>query len=60
MPKYSYKCNHCTHEFTEWQSITDLSYPNCPICGKDSKRIVSGGFKIQRKEPYFTAKDRMK
>lgn len=59
MLKYNYKCNHCEHEFVEWQSITDVSYPSCPKCGKDSKRIISGGWKIYRNEKFFNPKQRM-
>lgn len=59
MPKYSYTCNHCDHGFEEWQSIKDTSYPPCPKCGKESKRIIAGGWKIYRNEKFFNPKQRM-
>jgi putative FmdB family regulatory protein len=42
MPIYEYVCNSCSHEFEEWQKITDAPVRTCPSCGKRKvERLVS-------------------
>ncbi len=41
MPIYEYCCEGCGHIFEEWQSGYEEKQFPCPICGGDSKRIVS-------------------
>jgi putative FmdB family regulatory protein len=42
MPIYEYVCNACSHEFEEWQKITDSPVRKCPSCGKRKvERLVS-------------------
>lgn len=42
MPIYEYVCNTCSHEFEEWQKITDSPTKKCPACGKRKvERLVS-------------------
>jgi len=43
MPTYQYRCDHCGHEFEEFQSILDDPLNKCPKCGKKPKRIITGG-----------------
>lgn len=43
MPTYQYRCPHCKHEFEEFQSIKDAPIDECPQCGKEPRRIISGG-----------------
>jgi putative FmdB family regulatory protein len=43
MPTYQYKCPHCEHEFEEFQSITEEPISTCPQCGKQPRRIITGG-----------------
>ena len=36
MPLYSYKCNHCSHEFETVLKIAEMHQPSqepCPSCG---------------------------
>ncbi|MCF7886232.1 MAG: zinc ribbon domain-containing protein [Candidatus Marinimicrobia bacterium] len=42
MPFYDYKCSECSHTFSQKQSITDDSFPNCPQCGSPTKRLIQG------------------
>jgi len=60
VPTYYYLCLSCEHEFEEYQSITDVNYPPCPECGKETRRVIKGGFKIRRTEPWLRSKDRLK
>jgi putative FmdB family regulatory protein len=43
MPTYEYKCNHCGHIFDVRHSMNDEPIVNCPHCGSESKRIITGG-----------------
>ncbi len=43
MPTYQYRCNECTHEFSEFQSITAEPLSACPECGGAVQRLISGG-----------------
>ncbi len=43
MPTYQYRCNECSHEFSEFQSITADPLSTCPECGGAVKRLISGG-----------------
>lgn len=43
MPTYQYRCNECSHEFTEFQSITADPLSVCPACGGAVQRLISGG-----------------
>ena len=43
MPTYQYKCPTCSHEFEEFQSITEDAIEKCPACGKKTQRLISGG-----------------
>ncbi len=43
MPTYQYRCNECSHEFSEFQSITADPLSTCPECGGTVQRLISGG-----------------
>ncbi|MEZ5359588.1 MAG: FmdB family zinc ribbon protein [Candidatus Zixiibacteriota bacterium] len=43
MPTYQYLCPHCKNEFEEFQGINDDPISKCPKCGKEPRRIISGG-----------------
>ena len=43
MPTYEFKCGDCGHLFERFLSITDSSIQNCPVCSKESKRLISSG-----------------
>jgi len=43
MPTYPYRCRACGHEFEEFQSITEDALTECPKCGGEIHRIISGG-----------------
>ncbi len=42
MPVYEYRCNACSHEFEEWQKISDEPVKTCPKCKKKKvERLIS-------------------
>lgn len=43
MPTYQYRCNECSHEFSEFQSISADPLSVCPECGGAVQRLISGG-----------------
>ncbi|MEW6061771.1 MAG: zinc ribbon domain-containing protein [Bacteroidota bacterium] len=44
MPTYQYKCNNCSHEFEEFQSMKDSPLVTCPNCKQDHlQRIIGAG-----------------
>jgi putative FmdB family regulatory protein len=44
MPTYGYQCKSCSHEFEEFQRISDPPLVICPSCQKHSLiRIIAGG-----------------
>lgn len=43
MPTYQYRCHECSHEFSEFQSITADPLSACPECGGAVQRLISGG-----------------
>lgn len=42
MPTYEYKCPKCGHRFESFKPVHDPE-ANCPICGKEAKRLISPG-----------------
>ena len=42
MPIYEYECETCAHVFEKTQKGYEEKQPNCPVCGKKSRRLVSG------------------
>lgn len=43
MPTYEYRCTKCKEKFEEFQSITADPLDQCPSCGGQAIRIISGG-----------------
>ena len=58
MPVYTYRCDACSKEFDVTQSIHETPLEQCPDCGANVKRILSGGHGIfimsSRPEPVRT------
>ncbi len=42
MPTYEYRCPE-GHEFEKFQRMTDPPVAECPECGEEAERILSGG-----------------
>jgi putative FmdB family regulatory protein len=57
MPTYEYKCNKCEEVFEVFQKITDEPLKECPMCGGEIKRLVSGGAGIIFKGSGFYTTD---
>jgi putative FmdB family regulatory protein len=43
MPTYEYECGKCHKRFEQRQPITAEPVRECPACGAEVRRIVSGG-----------------
>lgn len=44
MPTYDYLCEACSHQFEEFQSMSDKTLRKCPKCGKNAlKRLIGSG-----------------
>ncbi len=43
MPTYQYRCPACGNEFEKFQRISDEPLKNCPECGANPERIITGG-----------------
>jgi putative FmdB family regulatory protein len=43
MPTYEFKCISCGHLFERFLSISDNSKQKCPVCGNNTKRLISSG-----------------
>jgi len=43
MPTYDYICVDCSHEFEEFQKMSDPVIEKCPQCNGTVKRKISGG-----------------
>jgi putative FmdB family regulatory protein len=44
MPTYEYACDHCGHEFEQFQSISARPLKKCPACGRNSlQRLIGAG-----------------
>ena len=43
MPTYDYICIDCSHEFEEFQKMSDPVIEKCPKCNGTVRRKISGG-----------------
>ncbi|HET8654893.1 MAG TPA: zinc ribbon domain-containing protein [Longimicrobiaceae bacterium] len=43
MPTYEYRCPSCKHEFEKFQRMSDEPVAECPECGAEAERKLSGG-----------------
>ena len=57
MPTYEYKCSRCEEIFERFQKITDPPLKECPVCGGDLNRLISGGIGIIFKGSGFYVTD---
>ncbi len=58
MPTYEYRCDACSHQFEEFQSIKAAPLQKCPECGKNKLvRLISGGAAIVFKGSGFYQTD---
>ncbi|UCB44981.1 MAG: zinc ribbon domain-containing protein [Spirochaetota bacterium] len=60
MPTYDYKCNKCEEIFERFQKITDPPLQECPVCGGELKRLISGGIGVIFKGSGFYVTDSKK
>jgi len=57
MPTYEYRCNDCEEIFEVFQRIIDVPLRECPVCGGELKKIISGGVGIIFKGSGFYTTD---
>ena len=58
MPTYAYRCKSCSHEFEEFQKISEDSLKLCPSCGNETLiRIIGGGAGLHFKGSGFYQTD---
>ena len=43
MPTYEYRCPSCGNAFEKFQRMSDDPVAECPSCGKQAERRISGG-----------------
>ena len=43
MPTYDYQCTSCGHRFERFQWMSAEPVKSCPCCGKEVRRLLSGG-----------------
>lgn len=41
MPIYEFKCDDCAEVFEELVGLNDETPPQCPKCGKESRKLLS-------------------
>jgi putative FmdB family regulatory protein len=57
MPTYEYKCGKCEEVFEIFQKMTDAPLRECPVCGGDLSKVISGGIGIIFKGSGFYTTD---
>lgn len=43
MPTYTYRCKACSHQFEEWQKMSDDPLVQCPSCKQNTLVRLIGG-----------------
>jgi putative FmdB family regulatory protein len=43
MPTYDYRCRSCGHEFEKFKKMSEEAHADCPRCGGQAERLISGG-----------------
>lgn len=43
MPTYEYRCTECGNAFDKFQRMSDKPVAECPTCGAEAERRISGG-----------------
>lgn len=57
MPTYEYACDSCGHNFEAFQKMSEAPLSSCPSCGKNVRRVLSGGLGISFKGSGFYVND---
>jgi putative FmdB family regulatory protein len=57
MPTYEYKCTKCEEIFEIFQKMTDIPLKECPVCGGELQKVISGGIGIIFKGSGFYTTD---
>lgn len=57
MPTYEYECRSCGHSFEAMQSMSDPALSECPECGRQVRRVLSGGMGVIFKGSGFYKND---
>jgi len=57
MPTYEYKCTKCEEIFEIFQKMTDVPLKECPVCGGELQKVISGGIGIIFKGSGFYTTD---
>jgi len=60
MPTYEYECKSCSHNFEVFQSMSDAPLKECPVCGKEIRRLIFGGSGVIFKGSGFYVTDKGK
>ena len=55
MPTYEYVCESCGYEFERFQNMNDARIKECPQCGQQINRLISGGIGVIMKNNNFHA-----
>ena len=58
MPTYGYECKSCAHSFDYFQNMKDEPLKVCPKCGKELRRLITGGTGIIFKGNGFYVTDK--
>jgi putative FmdB family regulatory protein len=60
MLTYEYECSRCGLQFERQQTMTDAPIKECPACGKEVRKLISGGSGFIMKAAGVGKSDRMK
>jgi putative FmdB family regulatory protein len=57
MPTYEFSCGNCGHRFEEFLPISSGHSIDCPLCGRESRKMISGGIGLIFKGSGFYVTD---
>ena len=57
MPTYEYRCPECSTDFEKFQRMSDEPVAECPQCGANAQRRLSGGAGLVFKGSGFYSTD---
>ncbi|HON58304.1 MAG TPA: zinc ribbon domain-containing protein [Smithella sp.] len=60
MPTYEYQCSQCGLKFERHQSMKDVPVKECPECGGEVQRMISGGSGFIMKQSGVSMRDSAK
>jgi putative FmdB family regulatory protein len=60
MPTYEYECISCGLQFERQQTMNDVPIRECPACGEEVRRLISGGIGFIMKTAGVSQCDQMK